>query len=357
MMQQGMALAAGTGQQLAAPVGRITRLQAAKAKVCLPAKQLPLKRSRQEEEAPERQKQARRQLTAKAEIQAAAAPFATFPQQQPAACSLQPVASSSGRQQIQEDPEHAEFMQFMRSLEQRYRASPTFLMHMQNGMPEATRARLIDWLVTLGEKLGLGADTLHLTVNYLDRFLSVRRVGESKLHLVGAACAWIAAKYEEIYAPSVDDIVHVACGASADITVADLVRMEVIVLSSLRYCLMVPTAKTFIRYLFQACKPGRPLQFLANYIAELAFQDTGMLWYLPSQIAAAALCLACKMLDCSDLWDVSCAPLAHCSQLDLASCMNDLAALYRSPSPVIHSKYAHRRMLRVADTPLPSTLE
>ena len=40
-------------------------------------------------------------------------------------------------------------------------------------------------------------ETLYLTVNILDRFLSVKQVRRSKLQLVGVAALSIAAKYEE----------------------------------------------------------------------------------------------------------------------------------------------------------------
>ena len=62
----------------------------------------------------------------------------------------------------------------------------------------AMRSILVDWLVEVGEEYKLHSETLFLAVNYIDRFLSKMSVKRDKLQLVGAACMFIAAKYEEI---------------------------------------------------------------------------------------------------------------------------------------------------------------
>ena len=44
---------------------------------------------------------------------------------------------------------------------------------------------------------------------FVARFLSYMAVQRSKLQLVGAACMFIAAKYEEIYPPDVGEFVYI----------------------------------------------------------------------------------------------------------------------------------------------------
>lgn len=59
-----------------------------------------------------------------------------------------------------------------------------------NGM----RAILVDWLVKVVQEYRLRSETLHLAVNYLDRFLScTAHVKLGKLQLVGTAALLIAA--------------------------------------------------------------------------------------------------------------------------------------------------------------------
>lgn len=47
------------------------------------------------------------------------------------------------------------------------------------------------------------SDTLFLGVSCIDRYLSIANVPRGQLQLVGVTCMMLAAKYEEIYAPTV----------------------------------------------------------------------------------------------------------------------------------------------------------
>lgn len=53
------------------------------------------------------------------------------------------------------------------------------------------------------------SETLFLTVNLIDRYLSLHQTTRTKLQLVGVAALFIASKYEEIYAPDLKDFVYV----------------------------------------------------------------------------------------------------------------------------------------------------
>ena len=71
-------------------------------------------------------------------------------------------------------------------------------MKKQPNVTNSTKAILADWLVDVGEEYKLQNETLHLTVNYLDRFLSSMSVLRGKLQLVGTAAMLLASKFEEI---------------------------------------------------------------------------------------------------------------------------------------------------------------
>ena len=55
------------------------------------------------------------------------------------------------------------------------------------------RANLVDWLVEVADDLILPADTLHLAVSCVDRFLSVRVIFLSQLRLLGVTALLVAA--------------------------------------------------------------------------------------------------------------------------------------------------------------------
>ena len=71
------------------------------------------------------------------------------------------------------------------------------------------RKILFDWLVDVHLKFKLTPETLYLTFNIIDRFLSKQNVPRKKLQLVGVTSMFIASKYEEIYAPEVKDFAYV----------------------------------------------------------------------------------------------------------------------------------------------------
>lgn len=65
------------------------------------------------------------------------------------------------------------------------------------------RAILVDWLIEVHKKFELMPESLYLTVNIVDRFLSLKTVSRRELQLVGISSMLIACKYEEIWAPEV----------------------------------------------------------------------------------------------------------------------------------------------------------
>lgn len=53
-------------------------------------------------------------------------------------------------------------------------------------------------------------ETLYLTCNIIDRYLSIRNVSRKRLQLVGVTSMLIGSKYEEIWAPEVNDFVYIS---------------------------------------------------------------------------------------------------------------------------------------------------
>ena len=72
------------------------------------------------------------------------------------------------------------------------------------------RSILIDWLIEVQWRLKLLPETLYLSINIVDRILSLRKVSLSRLQLVGLASTLLASKYEEVVAPSIQNFVFLA---------------------------------------------------------------------------------------------------------------------------------------------------
>ncbi|GAU41974.1 hypothetical protein TSUD_306800 [Trifolium subterraneum] len=137
------------------------------------------------------------------------------------------------------------------------RPSTNYMEKLQQDISPSMRGILIDWLVEVTEEYKLVPDTLYLTVNLIDRFLSTKLIQKHRLQLLGITCMFIASKYEEICAPRVEEFCFITDNTY---TKQEVVKMEKEVLNLLRFQLCVPTTKTFLSF----------LQFLPSLVAASA---------------------------------------------------------------------------------------
>ncbi|KAF3794286.1 putative cyclin-A3-1 [Nymphaea thermarum] len=154
-------------------------------------------------------------------------------------------------------PYASDIYEFLRSSEVKRRPSSNYMESVQNDITANMRSILVDWLVEVAEEYKLVADTLYLTISYVDRFLSANALNRQKLQLLGVSCMLIASKYEEISPPHVEDFCYI-------------------------------TDNTYTK----EESPNLLLEFLCNFLAELSLLEYGCLEFLPSQIAASILFVA-----------------------------------------------------------------
>jgi cyclin B len=74
------------------------------------------------------------------------------------------------------------------------------------------------------DKFELMNETLFLTVNLIDRFLSKQAVARKKLQLVGLVALLLACKYEEVSVPIVEDLVVISDKAYTRTDVLEMVK-------------------------------------------------------------------------------------------------------------------------------------
>lgn len=62
-------------------------------------------------------------------------------------------------------------------------------------------------MMEVGEEFMLKRDTIYMSVNYIDRYLTLANylVPKSELQLIGVASMFLACKVEEVYLPRVND--------------------------------------------------------------------------------------------------------------------------------------------------------
>lgn len=79
------------------------------------------------------------------------------------------------------------------------------------------RAILLDWLSEVCEVYRLHRETYFLTIDYIDRYLTLHEdLPKTQLQLLGITCLFIAAKVEEIYPPKLSEFSYVTDGACSD---------------------------------------------------------------------------------------------------------------------------------------------
>uniref|UniRef100_A0A663M8E0 Cyclin A1 n=1 Tax=Athene cunicularia TaxID=194338 RepID=A0A663M8E0_ATHCN len=209
---------------------------------------------------------------------------------------------------------------YLREAEVRFRPKPHY-MRKQPDITTGMRAILVDWLVEVGEEYKLQTETLYLAVNFLDRFLSCMSVLRGKLQLVGTAAVLLAAKYEEIYPPEVDEFVYIT---DDTYTKRQLLRMEHLLLKVLAFDLTAPTINQFLLQYIQRHGVCMRTENFARYLAELSLLEADpFLKYLPSQTAAAAYCLANYTVNRS-FWPETLAAFTGYSLSEIVPCLTDL---------------------------------
>jgi G2/mitotic-specific cyclin 3/4 len=189
-----------------------------------------------------------------------------------------------------------EIFEYMHALEERMKPNATYMDH-QAEIQWSMRSVLMDWLVQVHNRFTLLPETLFLAVNYVDRFLSCKVVSLGKLQLVGATALFVAAKYEEINCPSVQEIVYMVDGAY---TADEVLKAERFMLSMLQFELGWPGPMSFLRRISKADDYDLETRTLAKYFLEITVMDERFVGCAPSFLSAGAHCLARMMLKKGD---------------------------------------------------------
>lgn len=174
-------------------------------------------------------------------------------------------------------------------------------MPSQPDITEKMRTILVDWLVEIHKQFDLAPETLYLTINIIDRFLSVKAIPRRELQLLGIGALLIASKYEEIWAPEVNDLVRISDRAYSH---DQVLAMEKTILGKLEWYLTVPTHYVFlVRFIKAAAIADRRLEHMVYFLAELGLMNYSTVSYSLSVVAASAVYAARCTLGISPVWN------------------------------------------------------
>ncbi|AED90976.1 unnamed protein product [Arabidopsis thaliana] len=220
-------------------------------------------------------------------------------------------------------------------------SQPKMYMHIQTEMNEKMRAILIDWLLEVHIKFELNLETLYLTVNIIDRFLSVKAVPKRELQLVGISALLIASKYEEIWPPQVNDLVYVTDNAYSS---RQILVMEKAILGNLEWYLTVPTQYVFLVRFIKASMSDPEMENMVHFLAELGMMHYDTLTFCPSMLAASAVYTARCSLNKSPAWTDTLQFHTGYTESEIMDCSKLLAFLHsrcgESRLRAVYKKYS-----------------
>ncbi|MCD9637857.1 Cyclin-B1-1 [Datura stramonium] len=204
---------------------------------------------------------------------------------------------------------------------------PCDYMDSQPEINGRVRAILVDWLIEAHKRFELRPESLYLTVNIMDRFLSEETVPRRELQLLCISSMLIACKYEEIWAPEVNDFLTITDNAYVR---DQILLMEKAILGKLEWYLTVPTPYVFlVRYIKAAVPSDQEMENMTFFLAELGLMNyTTVISYCPSKLAASAVYVARSTLNKSPRWTDTLKHHTGYSEDQLMECAKQLVSFH-----------------------------
>lgn len=163
------------------------------------------------------------------------------------------------------------------------------------------RQRLINWCIDIHNKLGLITETLYITIALIDRYFDKVQVKQqSSVQLVAIGATLIASKYEEIYPPDIQDLLHLAQG---EYSRREVMRVEIQILEELNFDLGKPIPLAFLRRFSKAAHCDVKMHSIAKFLMELSLTEYECSHWRPSMLAAAALFATIYMVNSGNRLD------------------------------------------------------
>ncbi|XP_020101934.1 G2/mitotic-specific cyclin S13-7-like isoform X2 [Ananas comosus] len=226
---------------------------------------------------------------------------------------------------------------------------PRDYIHWQAEISMKMRSILADWIIEVHHRFELMPETLYLTFCIIDRYLSIETVTKGELQLVGVSAMLIACKYEEIWAPEVNDFI---CISDRAYTREQILGMEKGILNKLEWNLTVPTCYVFLVRFLKASACDKEMEHMVFFFAELGLMQYSMIMYCPSMVAASAVYAARCTLRKSPLWTETLKHHTGFSEQQLLDAAQILvkfhSVAHESKLRVVYKKYSNEELGAVA---------
>ncbi|KAG2319828.1 hypothetical protein Bca52824_013041 [Brassica carinata] len=174
-----------------------------------------------------------------------------------------------------------------------------YYLSTQTKVSPMTRGILINWLIEVHFKFHLMHETLYLTMNLLDRYLSQVPVQKNEMQLIGLTALLLASKYEDYWHPRIKDLISIS---AESYTRQQILGMERIMLKQLKFRLNEATPYVFMLRFLKAARSNKKLEQLAFYLIELCLVEYEALKFKSSLLCASAIYVARCTLRMTPVW-------------------------------------------------------
>eukprot|EP00347_Sterkiella_histriomuscorum_P020198 403338720 len=242
----------------------------------------------------------------------------------------------------------ADCQRHMQRTEMIYYPSPN-LMSKQKDINKKMRLILVGWLLEVHLKFKLLPETLFLTINLIDRYSEQKQIQRTKYQLLGVTAMLIASKYEEIYAPEIRDFVYITDKAY---TKEEILAQESDILQTLDFNITTPSSYRFLERFTKLAEADNLIFNYARYLIEFCLYDLKMYKYPPSQITAAAIYIAKKMLKRANAWSLYMIENTGYNERKVRDCAKDICQLLNQASKKdyeqVYNKFCLDKFMEVA---------
>ena len=160
---------------------------------------------------------------------------------------------------------------------------------------EKHRAVVIEWLSYNIHYFSQSNETLFMSINIMDRYISKKKITLSNYQLVAISSYLIASKYEDTNSPSIDDLIYISKNIYSH---NDIIEMEIDILSILNFDIFSVSSYQFYSFFYLVSNLNNQILFcLGHLILELCLLNIDLMSYDSSQLAIGSLIIAKKCLE------------------------------------------------------------
>ncbi|PWA61936.1 Cyclin A/B/D/E [Artemisia annua] len=232
-------------------------------------------------------------------------------------------------------------------------------MDFQPDINARMRTTLLDWLIQAHNKYKLMPETLYLTINIVDRYLSITTVARTELRLVGISALLISSKYEDIRPPPVNDMITISDSAYSR---EQILAMEKAILSRLGWRLTLKIPYVFAVWYTKASLPSdNEMENMVFFFTELGLMDYSVtIRNNPSKLAASAVYAARCTLNKTPAWTETLKHYTGCGEDQLRDCAKSLVSFHARASEnkfnAVYKKYVNPDLSAVSLRPPATSL-